>query len=160
MNGLDIILIIPLIWGAYNGFKKGFIAELAVSVLMLLSLMKGIKLFHQLLPIVHQKLSILGSCLPVVLAILIVCIGGAIVYLVKKSIKNILDITFLGIFDNIIGAFFGLCKSALLISLLLYCWHSAAIDSIDVNTYIKSSTLYPLLANIVPKILHFKLLEF
>ena len=42
MNYLDIIIIIPLIWGAYKGFRKGFIIEIASLIALILGIWGGI----------------------------------------------------------------------------------------------------------------------
>ena len=40
---LDIILAIPLIWGAFMGFKKGLILELASIVALVLGIYGAVK---------------------------------------------------------------------------------------------------------------------
>jgi membrane protein required for colicin V production len=47
MGWLDIVLLAPLVWGAYTGFKKGLIAQ----ILGLASLLVGVWLGTQ-----HQEL--------------------------------------------------------------------------------------------------------
>lgn len=152
MNGLDILLMLPLILGFYSGFKKGFIAELVASLLCVFGLIKGVALFYELLPIVGRKFPMLAAGLPVYLAILLFLIGGALIYLLTKLIKGICSITLLGIFDNLLGALFGLGKSALLISLLIYFWGCSECTPLPA-AYINNSELFPLLEPIVPKIL-------
>ncbi|ROT47617.1 CvpA family protein [Candidatus Cardinium hertigii] len=156
MNSLDILLIILLMWGSYGGFKKGFIAELVSSLLLVFGLIKGVALFHILLPIVERKMPTLATSLPIsiCLVILMISVGGGIIYLLTRIIRGILSITFLGIFDNVLGALFGLCKSAFLISLLIYVWDCVAPLS---SAYIDNSVLWPLVEPIVPKILQSKI---
>lgn len=110
MNGLDILLIIPLIWGLYNGLKKGFIVELTSSSLLVLGCIKGVTLFYTFLPILERKLPALATFLPICLAILMLFIGGLVIYLLTKLIKGILVISFLGIFDNLLGGDWGSVK--------------------------------------------------
>ena len=150
MNGLDILLIIPLIWGVYNGLKKGFIVELISSALLIFGFIKGITLFYTLLPIIERKLPNLSTFLPIGLAILMLCIGGLVIYLLTKLIRGILVISMLGIFDNMLGGIFGLCKVAFFISLLIYFWGCVGLTS---SIYTDNSLLFPLLEPIVPKIL-------
>jgi membrane protein required for colicin V production len=152
MNGLDIVLIILLAWGAYSGFKKGFITELVASLLLLFGFIKGIAIFYELLPIVENNLPILVICFPIFLAILMFLIGSVLIYLLTKVIKSILSITLLGIFDYVLGALLGLCKSALLISLFIYFWSCSTLPPLPA-AYIDGSELFSLLEPIVPKIL-------
>ncbi|TSJ81310.1 MAG: CvpA family protein [Candidatus Cardinium sp.] len=152
MNGLDILLIIPLIWGGYNGLKKGFIVELISSSLLVFGFIKGVALFYTLLPIIKDKLPTLAPCLPVCLAVLMLLIGGGVIYLLTKLIKGMLAISLLGIFDNLLGGVFGLCKVSFFISLLIYCCSCLSITSFP-SMYTHNSLLFPLLEPIVPKVL-------
>ncbi|CCM10169.1 Putative uncharacterized protein [Cardinium endosymbiont cEper1 of Encarsia pergandiella] len=152
MNGLDILLIIPLIWGSYNGFKKGFVVELIASSLVVLGCIKGVPMFYTLLPIVKDKLPRLATCLPIGLAVLMLFIGGGVIYFLMKLIKSILVISLLGIFDNLLGALFGLCKVAFFISLLIYCWRLLELTALP-SIYTENSLLFPLLEAIIPKLL-------
>ncbi|WP_243018094.1 MULTISPECIES: CvpA family protein [Candidatus Cardinium] len=152
MNIFDIILMVPLIWGGYNGFKKGFIVELISSSLLVLGCIKGVTLFYTLLPIIENKVPPLATFLPICLAILMLFIGVLIIYLLTKLIKGMLMITLLGMFDNLLGGLFGLCKVAFFISLLIYC--CGCLDFAALPKYcIDNSLLFPLLEPIVPKIL-------
>ncbi|MCT4697282.1 MAG: CvpA family protein [Candidatus Cardinium sp.] len=152
MNGLDILLIIPLIWGGYNGLKKGFIVELIASFLLVFGSIKGVTLFYTLLPIIAHKLPTLATCLPICLAILMLFIGGLVIYLLTKLIKGIVVISLLGMFDNLLGGVFGLCKVAFFISLLIYFWGFLGLTVLP-NAYTDTSLLFPLLEPIAPKIL-------
>lgn len=152
MNGLDILFIIPLIWGGYNGFKKGFIVELVASSLLVFGCIKGVALFYKLLPIIACKLPALATSLPICLAILMLFTGGMVIYLLTKLIRGILVISLLGILDNLLGGVFGLCKVAFFISLLIYCWGCLGLTALP-SIYTDNSLLFPLLEPIVPKIL-------
>ncbi|CDG49387.1 CvpA family protein [Cardinium endosymbiont of Bemisia tabaci] len=152
MNGLDVLLIIPLIWGSYNGFKKGFIVELIACALVVLGCIKGVPLFYTLLPIIKNKIPALATFLPICLAVLMLFIGGGVIYFLIKLIKGILVIAVLGIFDNLLGALFGLCKVAFFISLLIYYWRLLQLTPLP-SIYTDNSLLFPLLEAIVPKIL-------
>ena len=43
MNYFDIIFVIPLLWGAYKGFSKGFVLEIASFVALGLGVWGGLK---------------------------------------------------------------------------------------------------------------------
>ena len=43
MSKIDIILIIPLLWGAFMGFRKGLVLELASLVGLILGIYGAIK---------------------------------------------------------------------------------------------------------------------
>ena len=44
MNYLDFIIAIPLVWGAYKGFQRGFIFEIAMIIGLVLGLYLAFKM--------------------------------------------------------------------------------------------------------------------
>lgn len=152
MNSLDILFVILLTWGGYSGFKKGFISELVSSVLLVFGLIKGVTIFYSMLPIVEQYFPFLSTSTPICLGVLMFLIGGGVIYLLSKMIKVISNITFLGIFDSLLGVLLGVAKAAFLISLLIYFWNFTESTAL-LASYIDNSTLFLLLEAIVPKIL-------
>ncbi|MBX9890493.1 MAG: CvpA family protein [Amoebophilaceae bacterium] len=153
MNGLDILLMILLAWGAYSAFKKGFITALVATFLSILGFIKGVPLFYTLLPMLEamHNLVLFSSLLPLVLALVMFLVGGLFIYVTTKLIKCIVTITLLGIFDGILGGLLGFFQSASLISLLIYCYNCSNL--VFLSTLIDKSTLVPMLEPIVPKFL-------
>ena len=153
MNGLDILLMILLAWGAYSGFQKGFITALVATFLCILGFIKGVPLFYTLLPMLEamHNLVLFSSLLPLVLALLMFLVGGLLIYVTTKLIKCIVTITLLGIFDRILGGLLGCFQSASLISLLIYCYNCSKL--VLLFTLLDKSTLVPILEPILPKLL-------
>ncbi|TDG95654.1 CvpA family protein [Cardinium endosymbiont of Culicoides punctatus] len=152
MNVLDILFILLLTWGGYNGFKKGFVSELVTSSLLVFGLIKGATMFSILLPITRKYFPFLSTAAPICLGIVMFLIGGGIILLLSKMIKAILHVTFLGIFDSLLGAFLGITKLAFFISLLAFLGNYTASTTF-LKPYMNNSTLFPVLEPIVPKIL-------
>lgn len=154
MNGCDIILAIPLIWGGYHGLKKGFIVELISSLLLVYSSIKGLAFFKLCLPILQNKWPNLMPFLPTALAILLLLLTALVIYCLTKLIKGMLMLTFLGMFDNLLGALFGLLKVAFFISLLMYTCRYLNYFCLP-KSYLSNSLLLGLLEPIVPMCLKF-----
>jgi len=153
MNSLDILSIILLIGGAYSGFDKGFIATLVVLILYLFGFIKGVPLFHTLLPILEaeNKIHFLMPFLPIFLTIIMTAIANSLIFLITKLIKGIVTITLLGIFDRLLGALFGCLQAVFVISLLVYFYNCFKLSFL--SEWIHSSKLIPIIEPIVPKLL-------
>ena len=55
MIWLDIVFLVPLIWGAYNGFKKGLIAQVIGIISLLAGVWVGINCKELVTPFIIEK---------------------------------------------------------------------------------------------------------
>lgn len=120
MNFLDIVLLLPLVYGLYVGFSKGLIKQLTGLVGVVLALLFSIKIsgfVSQFLinnDMVNEGWASVAGFAIAFLAILIaVRLAGA---LVKKTTDTI----GLGIVEQILGGAFGALKAFLIVLVLLF----------------------------------------
>ena len=118
----DIILSIPLIWGAYKGMKKGLIVELASILAIILGVYACSKFSDVMAEFLGSHIhSQISSLYLSILSVILVFIGVLIlVFFIAKRIQKLAEALFLGIANRILGAIFGIFKWALLLSFLLY----------------------------------------
>ncbi|MDD9139943.1 MAG: CvpA family protein [Candidatus Cardinium sp.] len=154
MNRLDILLTIPLVVGMYSGFRKGFVVELVSCLLLLVGLRQGVSLFHGLLPIALRTFPALAEVLPTCLTILLLMLGGGVVYVLIALVRRMVHYTFLGTFDNLLGALLGFCKSAFCMGMLLYGWSYIDFKPLP-PVYMANSKLVPLLQSMIPCMVQF-----
>lgn len=119
MNYLDIIIIIPLLWGAYKGFSKGLITELSGLVALYLGVWGAIK-FSDFTGVKLNNLFELNSeYLPVIsFAITFIAIVIA-VHLLSKLLDKIIKSAALGIVNRIAGIVFGIAKFVIIIGVII-----------------------------------------
>jgi membrane protein required for colicin V production len=120
VNVIDIILSIALSFGFIKGFSKGFIIEIASLGALFLGLLGALKfsdLVAELLkeffdwnPMVIQT----GSYL-IVFIIIVYALS-----VLAKALTKIISKASLGLFNKFLGAFFGVLKWAILISVGLF----------------------------------------
>ena len=120
MGKFDIILSIPLIWGAIIGFKKGLILELATLLALVLGIFGSIKFssftsfkISEFLAVKSEWVTAMGFCTTFILIV----IG---IFLLANLLSKSLKLIALGFFNRLMGAIFGLAKYALLLSFVLY----------------------------------------
>lgn len=118
----NIILVIPIVWGFYKGFKKGLIVELASILAIILGVYACSKLSDVVANYLGSNLHThLSSLYLSVISVAIVFIGILIlVFFLAKRIQKLAEALFLGIANRILGGLFGAFKWAFLISVLLY----------------------------------------
>ncbi|MCE3296601.1 MAG: Colicin production protein [Crocinitomicaceae bacterium] len=119
VNFLDIIILIPLAYAAWVGFKKGFIIEVFTLMALFLGLYAGIH-FSEFASNGIQKLTGWNSSyLPAVSFTLTFLAVGAMVYFAGKALEKIVKLTLLSPLNKIGGVIFALLKGSYIVSVVL-----------------------------------------
>jgi len=131
MSVIDIIIILPIIWGLYKGFSKGLIIEIAQLGALLLGIWGAMKFYKFTENIIEQNINGFEKYLPII-AFALTFIGIVIIiHLLARIIDKFIKAIALGIINRIAGAIFGAIKFLLIISAFL-----VIIDKIDNQTKI------------------------
>ena len=120
MSQIDIILIIPLLWGAVMGFKKGLVLELASLVGLILGIYGAIKFSDYTAEKLVQFVDITQEWLGLI-SFLVTFVGIVLgVFLAARILNKALKLVALGTANRVLGLAFGTLKFALIISTALY----------------------------------------
>ncbi len=120
MNELDIILALPLIWGAYRGFRNGLVYEILIVIILIAGVYGGHQLVNYVTVYVQTNYNFHSKMLPVYCFIGILILLMVIIYFITKASNKLLDFFGLGIINKIAGALIGVVKWAFFISLIFY----------------------------------------
>lgn len=116
MNYLDFIIILPLIYGGWKGFKKGFILELFTLLALLVGIYAGIHFSDFMAGILRDSIGITSKYLPAI-AFTITFLGvGAMVFFGGKMIERLIKVVALGPINKVAGMIFGFTKLLFLLS--------------------------------------------
>lgn len=149
MNYIDIILIIPIIWFSYQGFRKGFIIELASLVALILGIYAALYFSGYAADFLVNNFDIGADYIPVISFIITFIAVVFLVYLVGKILERVVDMVALGFINKLAGAVFGLLKGAVLLSIVILIIHHFNDDLISKEKK-KGSFLYPPVEGIAP----------
>jgi membrane protein required for colicin V production len=148
MSTFDFFLALPILYGAFQGFRKGLLLELVSLVGLVLAILGGLKLLDTALPVMEGYIGDAHGLLPYVTflavfvgIILLIHIGGLM-------LKKVLDFTPFGLFDNMLGGLLGALKWCVALSLLLYVSDMAGI-SVAPETA-SASMVYPIVIKTTP----------
>ena len=120
MNYIDIALCVPLLWGLYKGFTKGFIIEVASIVALGLAIWGGIKFSDFLTLYIQEHLDWNTKYLPVI-SFAILFLGTLfLVYAIAKLLERIVKAVSLGFINKLAGGVFGILKFGLIFSVLIF----------------------------------------
>lgn len=152
MNFLDVILIIPLIYGVWCAFHKGLI----MSLLTVLALIIGIYVAFHFSNFFSHFISehfyeSMPKNLPAISFLIVFLIVGVCIYFGGKALEKIVKIVRLSFLNKLFGALLGLVKWGYFLSCLLI-----FIESMDSNEQVLSkdlksnSFIYPILKKLIP----------
>lgn len=120
MSYLDLFFGLVLAWGAYSGFSKGLIKELA----SILGVIIGVFLAKNYYPYLDIKLKPIfeseAGFISILSAILIFLLTIMVFKIIAKFLTKFLKIIALGLLNRIIGSVFGIFKTVLLLCILVF----------------------------------------
>ncbi|UBM60223.1 CvpA family protein [Marinilongibacter aquaticus] len=153
MASIDILLLAPVILGAYNGYKRGLLVEIIGLLALVLAVSFGFRYLGVGMDFIAEFVGSdkLGNLLPYLSFFLIFFPS---VYFINKlgwGFRKALRLTFLGILDGLAGAALGAVLWFFGLSVLL--WIAAAVGIHIPNKYIAESEIYPFLEGFGPNLI-------
>ncbi|NCA21759.1 MAG: CvpA family protein [Crocinitomicaceae bacterium] len=109
MEILDIILILPLIYGAWKGFQKGFVMELFTILALVVGLYAAFNFSDQFSKYMEFA-KVDHSYMPALSFLVLFLAVGAMVYFGGKALEQVLKIAQLSTINKVVGASLGLLK--------------------------------------------------
>ena len=119
MNSIDILLVIPLIYGAWKGFKHGLIIEVFTLLALFVGIYVGIHFSDFTARLLREHLGLTSKYLPIIAFTITFLAIGAMVFFLGKTIEKLIKITALTPINKFAGVFFSLLKYAYMLSTLL-----------------------------------------
>ena len=122
METLDIILLLPLAWGAYRGFRNGFIIELCTLAALILGIWGAIHFSDWVAEYLVQNIDIERKYLPMT-SFAITFLGIVIgINLLAKLLTTLLKAVALNGINRLVGVAIGVLNWSFLLSVLLFLW--------------------------------------
>lgn len=148
MSKADIVLLILAAFGAWGGYKEGFLMEIISLLGLILGIFLGFKLMGEGMIILEERFNVDQSTLPYVSFIAIFVGVVLLVRLMGSLIRQSLDKSFLGSVDQALGGALGVFRTLFMISVVLWILDSLKLSPRD--EWVEGSWLYPFTANLAP----------
>ena len=128
MNYIDIIIAVPLIWGAWKGLSKGFVIEVASLAALILGIWCATHFSEYTANILLNRLdfNISDKYLPIVSFATTFAVVAIVISIISRILDKFLSAIALGGIIKLLGAVFGLTKSLLIMAIIIY-----FVNSID-----------------------------
>ncbi len=153
MQTIDIIIIIPLLYGAYKGYRRGFMIEIVSIAAFVISVLVAFKFLNESTGLVSKYITnpLTVRLIPyisfAILFLPIVFLINKLGWLLRSSTKS----TLLGSFDTFVGAAIGLLTWSFGVSIVF--WLISSIGIKIAENQIDKSIIYPVIAPVAPKII-------
>jgi len=145
---VDLIIIAPLLIGAFYGYKKGLLLEIVALLALVIAVVGGMRLLEWSTFTLKQYITGADQWLPIIAFIIIFILIVLAVNLVGRLVKKVLDLTLFGFIDNLAGMALGVIKWAFVLSLLIWLANTFQVEL--PQDQIEGSLIYPYIANIAP----------
>ncbi|MDQ3073341.1 MAG: CvpA family protein [Bacteroidota bacterium] len=149
MSSLDLALLLVFGFAAFKGMQKGFVSVIFSFLAFILAVLIAMKFTHTVMLWLEPRLE--GSPLVPFIAYTLVFMGVLFgVNMLGKLVEGMLKLVQLGCINKLLGTFFGVLKTAFIVSLLFWLMDKAALLPQDTKD---NSFFYPLLVPVAPYIL-------
>lgn len=120
MNFLDVIIAVPLVYGAYKGFQKGLLFEVAMIIGLILGVYLGFKFSGLAYELLQKVTDDEGHLLHYISFLIVFGVILVIFIFYAKLMEAVLKIASLNVFNKIAGAVLGVLKFALAVSVIFW----------------------------------------
>ena len=119
MNYIDILIIVPVIYAGWKGFKHGLIIEVFTLLALVVGLYAGIHFSDYVAGVLKNSFDWHSKYVPVV-SFTVTFLGvGAMVYFAGKAIEKVVKVTGLTPINKGLGIFFSILKMIYFISVII-----------------------------------------
>jgi membrane protein required for colicin V production len=119
MKYIDILIIVPVIYAGWKGFKHGLIIEVFTLLALVVGLYAGIHFSDYVASVLKNSFDWHSKYVPVV-SFTVTFLGvGAMVYFAGKAIEKVVKITGLTPVNKGLGIFFSILKMIYFISVII-----------------------------------------
>lgn len=156
MNYIDIILLILLVFAAINGFRKGFIEELAGLIALILGIWAALQFSGLVASLIAENFNYQSKYLPVIAFVVTFIIVLILVNIIGGIASNIIKAVQLGFLNKLAGFVFGIIKGALVLSVFLVVFNKLDQDVHLISKDAKAnSRMFVPIKNFAPSIFPF-----
>jgi len=126
MNYLDFILLVPILWGAWKGFRKGFIIEIFTLLALFAGIYGAIHFSDKISTLLTETFDFKSDYLPIIAFSLTFLLVGAMVFFLGRVLEKAISLVALSTINKFAGLLFGALKLVLVSSMLVI-----VLESID-----------------------------
>lgn len=142
MSTIDLLILIPLAWGAIRGIMKGFIIEIASLLAFWLGIVLAWKFSFLMKDYLQSHFQINQTILPFLSFLVLFLIIAIGVMMLGKFMEKLSELIQLKWLNRLLGGIFGLFKNLLVVSVALFLLNWGKLINHDKYMKRENSFLY------------------
>ena len=119
MNFVDVLIILPILYGAWVGFRKGFVIEICTLLAFVLGIWGGVHFSDFVSEFLREDAGMTSKYLPLIAFTITFLAVGAMVYFAGKAIEKMVNLAAMKPINKLGGLGFGILKFVFVISVSL-----------------------------------------
>jgi membrane protein required for colicin V production len=139
INFLDIIILVLMLFFAFNGFRRGFIDQTSTILGLIAALFVAVRQYQYFETLLEPYLDLSPSMLQFISFAAIFIVVNIVIHVLGISLKRLTDAIFLQPVDKAAGFILGLFKAGIIIYLMILIM--AQIPYSKVNNVVEESFL-------------------
>ncbi|WP_294140410.1 CvpA family protein [uncultured Sanguibacteroides sp.] len=145
MNYVDVIILLPLVYGAYKGFTSGLIVEMSTLFALILGVFISLKYGGVTEAFLKDFIDIPVSYSYYVAFAVTFLLVVIVIHLLGKLLTKLVDMVSLGLFNKLFGILLGTVKAAIVVCVILFVINAldSKYDFIPAKTKNQSMLYYP-----------------
>ena len=147
MNMIDLLILVPLLFFAFRGFRNGLVKEVFGLIGLVLAVFFSFQYMAEFSVLIREQLDTQSPYVPYfsfgILFLLVLLAVQVIIYFTE----GLLRIVFLSLPNRLFGAVFSAFKSALVISIILLLFSGFALPDTETRS---ESLFYPYIIQLAP----------
>lgn len=151
MAAVDIVILILVVLGAYEGYKKGLLMGIVGLIAFVLAIVLGVHFMEPVSIWLAEHLDDLTFAFPIMAFLIVFFITLILVNTAGWVMKKIMDTILLGQLDSLAGAILGIIKTGFFISLFI--WLSLQFDLKMPREWRKDSEFLQYLEPLAPSVI-------
>ena len=120
VNYIDVIILLPLVYGAYKGFSLGLIVEMSTLFALVLGVFISLRYAVNVEGFLKDFVALPESYA--------YYIAFAVTFLLGKLLTKLIDMVSLGLFNKLFGIVLGVLKAAIVVCVVLF-----IVNALDVR---------------------------
>lgn len=136
VNYIDVIILLPLVYGAYKGFSQGLIIEMSTLFALVLGVFISLKYAVNVEFFLKDFIALPESYAYYIAFAVTFLLVIIVIHLLGKLLTRLIDMVSLGLFNKLFGILLGVLKAAIVVCVVLFLMNALdnRYDFISVKT--------------------------
>ena len=141
VNYIDVIILLPLVYGAYKGFSQGLIIEMSTLFALVLGVFISLRYAVNVENFLKDFVVLPESYAYYIAFAVTFLLVIIVMHLLGKLLTKLIDMVSLGLFNKLFGIVLGVLKAAIVVCVVLFIVNALDVRYDFISAKTKSDSL-------------------